>query len=241
MGKRFTATEKWDDPFFCELDQNHKLAWIYLLDKCDNAGIYDVNIKTLNFFTGFEFDKEELIKKLGKRVTILNEGSKWFIPKFIEFQYGVLTEDCYPHRPVIEKLKKYGLLENKGSFRVVTTLQEKDIYKDKEKDKDKDKENAKTVEKKMTDFELEVMEYKGEYSPEILREFWEYWSELNKSKTKMKKELQDTWDTPRRLKTWMRNKEKFEAKNGNGTSKQRRKDYVTEDEYKSGLKKLYEG
>jgi hypothetical protein len=29
--------------------------------------------------------------------------------------------------------------------------------------------------------------------------------------------------------------------NGTGSSKQRRKDYVTEDEYKSGLKKLFEG
>lgn len=35
----------------------------------------------------------------------------------------------------------------------------------------------------------------------------------------------------------------FEEKNNNGTkpSQQRRKDYVTEDEYKSGLKKLFEG
>ena len=43
MAKRFTATEKWDDPFFCNLEAKYKLAWIYLLDKCDNAGIYFIH------------------------------------------------------------------------------------------------------------------------------------------------------------------------------------------------------
>jgi hypothetical protein len=45
------------------------------------------------------------------------------------------------------------------------------------------------------------------YPKEMIRAFFDYWSEPNKSKTKMKFELQDTWDTPRRLKAWA-NREK---------------------------------
>lgn len=54
-------------------------------------------------------------------------------------------------------------------------------------------------------FYNELLEYKNEYSKETLREFYDYWSEPNKSKTKMKFELKQTWDISRRLKAWARN------------------------------------
>ena len=40
------------------------------------------------------------------------------------------------------------------------------------------------------------------YSKETVRDFYEYWTEPNKSNTKFKQELQKTWSTERRLKTW---------------------------------------
>lgn len=43
------------------------------------------------------------------------------------------------------------------------------------------------------------------YSKETIREFCDYWSESNKSNTKFRQELQKTWDTERRLKTWDKN------------------------------------
>jgi hypothetical protein len=137
MPKRFTATEKWDDPYFCELSPTGKLVWIYLLDKCDNAGIYDVNIKNLNFAIEADYTLEQILDLVGERIKILNGGSKWFIPKFIEFQYGELNDECYPHRPVIAKLEKYGLLKNKG---INSHSNIPSGVLDKEKDKDKDKE-----------------------------------------------------------------------------------------------------
>lgn len=54
------------------------------------------------------------------------------------------------------------------------------------------------------------------YSKETIREFYDYWVEPNKSNTKFRQELQKTWDTQRRLKTW--NNNKFN-KNSNGKSK----------------------
>lgn len=54
------------------------------------------------------------------------------------------------------------------------------------------------------------------YSKETIREFYEYWVEPNKSNTKFRMELEKTWDTARRLKTW--NKNNFNTKQ-NGKSK----------------------
>ncbi len=52
-------------------------------------------------------------------------------------------------------------------------------------------------------FVLEVMAF--DYDKKILEGFINYWTEPNKSKTKMKFELQQTWSTNLRLKNWAKN------------------------------------
>ena len=44
-----------------------------------------------------------------------------------------------------------------------------------------------------------------DYDKKILEGFINYWTEPNKSKTKMKFELQQTWSTNLRLKNWAKN------------------------------------
>jgi hypothetical protein len=40
------------------------------------------------------------------------------------------------------------------------------------------------------------------YGKEMIRKFYDYWTEPNKSKTKFKMELEKTWSLERRLQTW---------------------------------------
>jgi len=47
------------------------------------------------------------------------------------------------------------------------------------------------------------------YGKELIRAFYNYWTEPNKSKTKMKYEIEVTWDLTRRLDTWEKNEHKF--------------------------------
>ena len=51
-----------------------------------------------------------------------------------------------------------------------------------------------------------------EPNEEIKKEFLLYWSELNRSKTKMRFELEKTWNTNARLLRWKKNKNKWGVK-----------------------------
>ena len=53
-----------------------------------------------------------------------------------------------------------------------------------------------------------------DYPKEILQEFYDYWSEPSKS-GKLRKDMQKTWCTSRRLKTWLKRSKQFNT----GTSK----------------------
>lgn len=47
-----------------------------------------------------------------------------------------------------------------------------------------------------------LIPYLEKYGKVMLRDFYNYWSEPNKSRTKMRFELQQTWEVGRRLATW---------------------------------------
>lgn len=53
--------------------------------------------------------------------------------------------------------------------------------------------------------------YVDQYGKELLRNFYNYWKEPNKSKTKMKFELESTWDLESRLSRWEANNSKFKG------------------------------
>ena len=67
----------------------------------------------------------------------------------------------------------------------------------------KTKENK--IDKRVEKFKKQVFEFSNQYHSDLLNNFFTYWSEPNKSNTKMKYELQQTFDIKRRLSTWDRN------------------------------------
>lgn len=109
MAKRFTDTEKWKDEWFLELEPAMKVFWIYLCDTCDNAGFWKENFKHASFFVGAVMDRQSAIKALGERVKLL-PSKKWYIKKFIPFQYGpALYENNPAHKSVIHLLNFEGM------------------------------------------------------------------------------------------------------------------------------------
>jgi len=68
----------------------------------------------------------------------------------------------------------------------------------------------------------------GLYENETVLEFFNYWSELNKSKTKMRWELQKTFEVEKRLATWIKNEIKFKnGKNNTSTNRPSEEEFLT--------------
>ena len=76
-----------------------------------------------------------------------------------------------------------------------------------------------TISNRRNDFVFEVLTF--DYDESILNGFIDYWTEPNKSNTKMKFELNKTWKTELRLKTWAANQKKWDKpkSNSKGMSK----------------------
>lgn len=138
MAKRLTDTEKWRKSFIKKLPAKYKLFWFYITDDCDHAGIWHVDINVASLRIGEEFNLNEIIEIFGDKIQVFDEGEKWFIPSFIEFQYGELNEKNRVHLSVIKELSKYNLIKNKPLISPLEGAKDKD--KDKDKDMDKDKE-----------------------------------------------------------------------------------------------------
>ena len=137
MAKRFTDTEKWKKSFFRNLQAPYKLVWLYLLDDCDHAGVWNVEFDVMKLRTGIPASQEEILSVFEGRIIPFDDNTKWFVPDFIEFQYGELNPENRAHNSVIALLNKYKI---KG---LTSPLQG---AMDKDKDKDKEKEERKEYE-----------------------------------------------------------------------------------------------
>ena len=73
-----------------------------------------------------------------------------------------------------------------------------------------------TISNRRNDFVFEVLTF--DYDESILNGFIDYWTEPNKSNTKMKFELNKTWKTELRLKTWATNQKKWDKPKSNPKS-----------------------
>jgi hypothetical protein len=136
MAKRFSDTDKWKKPFIRSLQAPYKLLWLYILDDCDHAGVWQVDMEIANIKIGENLNTETALKQFGDKITVFDSGEKWFIKDFIDFQYGELNPKNRVHESVLSILKKYNLiLEIKH---LTSPLQG---AKDKDKDKDKDNSN----------------------------------------------------------------------------------------------------
>lgn len=103
----------------------------------------------------------------------------------------------------------------------------------------KDAAKAATLARKQK-FGESLIPFMDIYPKEMIRAFFDYWSELNKSGTKMRFEQQPTWEVAKRLVTWA-NKDKTYANNrSNYTSKQEANDYAMQ-QYIADRQRLEQG
>lgn len=114
-----------------------------------------------------------------------------------------------PRKKQTEAKKANGLFEKQTKAKKPVTVNDTVTVKDiKEK-----------IYKKELDLKNSIQPFVEKYGENLCNDFFLYWSEPNKSRTKLRYEMQNTWDVSRRLATWAKNDKSFSG-NSNGSEKE---------------------
>jgi hypothetical protein len=108
MAKRFSTIEKWDDLWFSELQPISKLLFLFLVDKCDNAGFVEINPRLHSFIIGIS--KQEYLDSLQTLDKVLVwsvSGEKIWLKNFIFYQNNLpLNIENNAHKQIINLLNQ---------------------------------------------------------------------------------------------------------------------------------------
>ena len=126
--------------------------------------------------------EKEMLKICGER-----DDEIW--AKF-EFEDG----KYYNKRMSLEANKRKNYCESRRDIR--------QTYVKRMENSNKKIENSNKKEEKEVVFKSDVFEFSEKYPETMLSKFCNYWTELNKSKTKMRWELEKTFEISKRLATW---------------------------------------
>lgn len=215
MAYRYSDTLKWQDEWFVDLTTIEKLLFLYLYDNCDIAGFFELSYRKISFDLGCKEDQiKGALEGLNKGVFISDDGKCLLVKNFIKHQKNLpLNPENKAHIGILKRVSLYipkfnnvtldyqegylgiGALKPLQRGTVINTVYSIVSIEEREK---KFKES-------LYPFTKYAKNLEGIYSPEIIKEFFEYWKEPNKSKSKMRFEMEKTWDLKLRLVRWGNN------------------------------------
>jgi hypothetical protein len=111
MSNRFTNTEKWKDSLFRRLPPNAKLLYFYILDNCDCAGFWEVDLDLAAF--NIRIDVEEMKKAFAiLHSRFLTDDKYVWVKSFIRFQQkgNILNPKNNAHIGIARCIKQHELL-----------------------------------------------------------------------------------------------------------------------------------
>lgn len=201
-------------------------VWFKLLEQLGKANNHYIDISdqtNLMFLSSiFRIDEEKTIAilrdlaKLGAIDAFLFEDHLLIFSQ----KFNDSIADAYRKRK--NKIFEYSDLLNQLGIKNIQsggrlTLKEvntPEVIPKEEKSKvKKSKEEDNLVARKLK-FSHTLEPFLEEYGRELLNEFYAYWTEPNKSKTKFKQEMEKTWSLERRLNTWAKNDKNFQKEKG---------------------------
>lgn len=105
MAKRFTDTNKWNNPWFRKLPSHFKALWLYLLDQCDTVGVIYYDLNLFSYYVGQKLTEEEFFKYFNEKVARIEEDKIW-VTGFVSFQYETLSPKNRAHLGIMKKVLK---------------------------------------------------------------------------------------------------------------------------------------
>lgn len=161
----------------------------------------------------------KLIKHIFSYVNDENPTSDDFvINALFEQVKSTLKRDLVKWEQQQEQRKKAGIRSAEVRKQNATTVNERSISSTVSDSvsvnvNDINKDSKSSLETRSLNFKNSLVEFKQKYSIDLLKNFFNYWTEPNKSKTKMRFELEKTWDLSRRLETWAKREKDFTKPN----------------------------
>lgn len=219
---------------YCFANPNHLKVWIWLLVKANFKKTF-ASLKIGKGYITVKVERGQLIFGRFKAEEELGlDGSMIYriLQKFEEQeqikieannQYSIITickYDVYQNnKSDIEQPTDNQRTTNEQPTNNQRTADELDMNTSKEGKEGKEgilvdvpstipsQETKKTssIDERAIEFKKGFKAFVNDYPIETLKEFYEYWIEPNKSKTKMRFEMEKTWDLNLRLKKWTRN------------------------------------
>lgn len=240
-------TKFWSDNYISELDPSEKLLFLYFITNpfTNICGIYEITLRQIALDTGFDkdmilrildrFSRDKKIYFVDGWICVKNFTRHQTMTKFIKIGIEKALElvpgkvmasikekdSCTPHQlqsnPPASELSESNL-----NLNLNLNLNSNSIISEPSSQK-----TSEEIIKEKTDKFLEVtnpvieefasLSDNPKHINEKGKEFILYWTEPNKSKTKIKWELQETWDAKRRFNTWLKND--FGSKNNQSNPK----------------------
>lgn len=217
MAYRYSDTLKWQDEWFVDLSSCEKLLFIYLCDNCDIAGFFELSYRKIAFDTGCkESEIKGALKGLEKGVFVSDDERCLLVKNFIRHQKNLpINPENKAHHGILKRASLY-----MGKFsKVALDYQEGYLGKGALKPLERGtgngiangigiastlsiEEREKKFKKSLAPFIKKEENPDGLYLLETVKEFFDYWKEPNKSKTKMRYEMEKTWDLKLRLTRW---------------------------------------
>lgn len=199
-----------------------KLLFNYLCDNCDCAGFIEIVIS--NWANEIGTDKKQIqgaLKGLERGLIYSNTNDCIYLRTFLKHQKNLpLNESNQAHKGII---KRFLLYSHKFDIQDINVFLEgalkglergygngNGIGNDIGNSKKTEEERKIILRERAVKWKEEVFSFG--YPKEMLKEFFKYWIEPNKSFTKLKFELEETWDLNLRLQRWASNQDKFKGK-----------------------------
>jgi len=105
------------------------------------------------------------------------------------------------HNKALDKaLIKHGTKQGESTIQSIDSIDKQETSKPITKN---------NIEERKLKFASTLQPFLNKYGKDLLINFYKYWTEENKSGTKFKQELEQTWNLERRLETWSANELKF--------------------------------
>jgi len=110
MSKRFIDTGFLDQKWIRKLSPEKKIFLIYLMLKCDNGGIIDLDLEDVEFWIGKKITGIDFLPE--NYLIPLNNSGKYFMPKFIDWQYKDLSSQKFIVAQARQILEKHNLINS---------------------------------------------------------------------------------------------------------------------------------